>query len=271
MIEGEAVSEAKARGLLNEEESFKRFSLNFYQPPDGIEEIVSDIWHVQWNLPDGEVYQQSNLPHPVQHLVIDPQQESGFFGCSTGRFDYALSGTGSVLGFKLHPGAGRSLYDTPMWKLTDKRVELSTVLGVKGDRLETGMRASPFLTPILNELLEIISASATRVSPAAKDARHIVEWIESEKNVLRVADVAAQAGYGIRKLQRLFADYIGVSPKWVIDRYRIFEALDALNQEEAIDLADLAARLEYADQAHFGKRFKSLTGASPGQYINKKP
>ena len=267
---GTTVSKAKARGLLNEEESFKRFTLNFYQAPDVIEDVVSDVWHVQWNLPDGEIYQQSNLPHPVQHLVIDPQRESGFFGCSTGRFDYELSGTGAVLGLKLHPGAGRSLHNAPMWTLTDNRIELSAVFGAKIEHLEKKIANQSPVAPILSELHEIMAASAAKVSPAARDARHIVEWIENEKNVRRVSEVAAQAGLGIRKLQRLFANYIGVSPKWVIDRYRIFEALEALNKAEEVDLADLAARLEYTDQAHFGKQFKSLTGVSPGRYLNKK-
>lgn len=28
------------------------------------------------------------------------------------------------------------------------------------------------------------------------------------------------------ELQRLFAEYVGVSPKWVIERYRMHEALE---------------------------------------------
>jgi len=70
-------------------------------------------------------------------------------------------------------------------------------------------------------------------------------------------------------LQRVFAEYIGVSPKWVIDRYRMFEALDALNRADKVDLSDLAARLEYTDQAHFSSRFKNLTGVSPGSYFKQ--
>jgi AraC-like DNA-binding protein len=65
-------------------------------------------------------------------------------------------------------------------------------------------------------------------------------------------------------MQRLFADYVGVSPKWVILRYRIHEALERAESE--VEWARLAADLGYSDQAHLVRDFTQTVGVSPTAY-----
>ena len=64
-----------------------------------------------------------------------------------------------------------------------------------------------------------------KLSTAAKRARSLVEQIASDPSVNRVEQIAERSGLGVRALQRLFAHYVGVSPKWVVLRYRLHEAL----------------------------------------------
>jgi len=72
----------------------------------------------------------------------------------------------------------------------------------------------------------------------------------------------AQTDISSRHLQRLFRDFLGVGPKRVIDRFRMFEALDSIHASAG--RSGLA--LGYNDQAHFTRVFKSITGAAPGKY-----
>jgi AraC-like DNA-binding protein len=69
-----------------------------------------------------------------------------------------------------------------------------------------------------------------------------------------------------RTLQRLFATYVGVSPKWVIQRYRLHEAAEQLAADPSINQASLAAELGYSDQAHFVRDFKRIVGMTPAAY-----
>jgi AraC-like DNA-binding protein len=69
-----------------------------------------------------------------------------------------------------------------------------------------------------------------------------------------------------RTLQRLFRDYIGLSPKWVLKRYRVHEAAERIASGEAPDAAWLAAVLGYSDQSHFIRDFSAQVGCSPGTY-----
>lgn len=70
----------------------------------------------------------------------------------------------------------------------------------------------------------------------------------------------------LRGLQRLFCEYVGVSPKWVIQRYRLQDAAVLLASGSSGQLAALAAELGYFDQAHLAQDFRRLFGISPSQY-----
>jgi AraC-like DNA-binding protein len=70
----------------------------------------------------------------------------------------------------------------------------------------------------------------------------------------------------VRSLQRLFADYVGASPKWVMRRARLHEAAERADSGELVDWAELATDLGYADQAHLTRDFTDTIGVSPTRY-----
>ncbi|WP_339329315.1 helix-turn-helix domain-containing protein [Cohnella caldifontis] len=67
----------------------------------------------------------------------------------------------------------------------------------------------------------------------------------------------------------MFSRYVGVSPKWVIRRFRLQEAAELIDKDGASDWAALSAKLGYYDQAHFIKDFKAVTGRSPEAYARE--
>jgi AraC-like DNA-binding protein len=81
-----------------------------------------------------------------------------------------------------------------------------------------------------------------------------------------VDELATEVGLGERALQRLFGEYVGVSPKWVIRRFRLHDAASRLAKAEDVNLTHLAQELGYSDQAHFTRDFKAIVGRSPSDY-----
>jgi AraC-like DNA-binding protein len=84
--------------------------------------------------------------------------------------------------------------------------------------------------------------------------------------VQRVSQVCEKFALTERTLQRLTARRIGLSPKWLIQRRRLHEAAERLREAERPDLARVALDLGYADQAHFGRDFRAVTGLTPGEF-----
>jgi AraC-like DNA-binding protein len=102
--------------------------------------------------------------------------------------------------------------------------------------------------------------------PLAEQAAALVARITDDPGLRRVSELSAASGMTARSLQRLFADYVGVSPKWVMRRARLHEAAERADRGEPVDWASLAANLGYADQAHLTRDFTATLGVSPTRY-----
>ena len=97
-------------------------------------------------------------------------------------------------------------------------------------------------------------------------AGRVAERVCDDRGITRVDQLVDEFQIGKRHLQRLFSEYVGVSPKWVIQRYRLLDAAERVKAGGAIEWADLASDLGYADQAHFIRDFKRLVGRTPADY-----
>src|SRR5690606_17313279 len=94
----------------------------------------------------------------------------------------------------------------------------------------------------------------------------IIDCVVADRRITRVDQLAAIFERTPRSLQRLFSQYVGVSPKWVIKRYRLHEAAEQLASGMGVDWPQMAQELGYFDQAHFIKDFKSIIGVTPAEY-----
>ena len=115
-------------------------------------------------------------------------------------------------------------------------------------------------TTILEKHLQRISL--------VKKATHSIETTPSITKVEQLCNIV---NINSRTLQRLFQTYVGVSPKWLIRKYRIHEILVRIEQSnnKSIDWQQMVLDLEYVDQAHFINDFKYFTGYSPQQYLSR--
>jgi AraC-like DNA-binding protein len=94
----------------------------------------------------------------------------------------------------------------------------------------------------------------------------IIDHIIAHREITKVDDVVSQLNLNKRTVQRLFRQYVGVSPKWVIKRYRLHEVAERLAGGEVVDWPTIVVELGYSDQAHFIKDFKTIVGRTPVEY-----
>ena len=64
---------------------------------------------------------------------------------------------------------------------------------------------------------------------------------------------------------------MGISPKWLLRRYRLHEVTERLATGTPIDWAALATDLGFADQAHLSRDFADLFGEPPTAYARRYP
>ena len=85
-----------------------------------------------------------------------------------------------------------------------------------------------------------------------------------------VAAVAEQAGLKARRLQQLFADEVGLSPKRYQRVRRFQRVLDIVGNRPVVDWVDIALATGYTDQAHLIHEFRALAGLTPTAYLERR-
>lgn len=221
---------------------------------------------MSWDLRGEEPLTRETLPHPSVHVVIE-EGGSRVIGVARGRFSRVLEGRGRVLGVKFLPGGFRPFSPWPVSALADSSRSLTDTFGRHGDRLEADvLRCGDDEQAAVGVAEMFFLARLPAQDAKAELTRHIVHTILEDRTLVRAEEVARTFGLTLRRLQRLFSEYVGASPKWVIQRYRLHDAIDRLDAGEPVDLAALASALGYFDQAHFIKAFRSLVGRTPAAY-----
>ena len=140
------------------------------------------------------------------------------------------------------------------------------MFGPEGDRLVARLLAAEDQAQLVAAAEAFLLARLPGPDPNVARVNRVVDQIMSDREITLVKDVTDRTGIGTRRLQRLFAAYTGVAPKWVIRRARLHEAVERLDQGGDVDLGFLARDLGYFDQAHFARDFRAAVGHPPTAY-----
>lgn len=81
---------------------------------------------------------------------------------------------------------------------------------------------------------------------------------------ISLEDASRASGVGLFHLIRLFQKHLGLTPYAYLTQVRIAKSRQLLRLGEPV--AQVALDVGFADQAHFTKRFKQLTGTTPALY-----
>lgn len=253
-----------ARGILAPDVGLTRFRLDRFAPSATVARLVDRYWMVVWDLPDGETFEQRVLPHPVTNAVFEGGAATAG-GVTTTLFTRRLQGRGRALGVMFRPAGFRPLLGRPMHTVTDVTMPFADVVGDEVD----GIAAEIAATADSGVAVDMVDAFLERLVPArphpAETTMRLAETAATDPDLLRVHQLAEIAGCSVRTLQRRFADHVGIGPKALIRRYRLYEAAEAA-RDDVVDWGAVAADLGYADQAHMIRDFHTAFGAPPAAY-----
>lgn len=107
------------------------------------------------------------------------------------------------------------------------------------------------------------NAGSVRVRPELLRAWHL---IERSGGRCRVEAVAREVMLSPRQLRELMVAELGISPKRLCRQFR-FDAVIARLAAGPVVLADVAAEVGYADQAHLTREFRQMAGCTPTQWL----
>ncbi|NOJ95925.1 AraC family transcriptional regulator [Corallococcus coralloides] len=264
----------KPRGVLYPRADSRHFEHVRVLPSEDLRPWVEHFWAVRWDLREQPPVLQQTLPHPSVHWTFE-SGTSRVGGVNPGRFSVTLEGLGGVFSIKFRPGGFFPFVGTPLSALTRRAVSPGDLLGPEALELEAAILATDVTRDADPERIALaeafLRAHKPQPDPNVALVQGLVARILEDRAVTRVEDLLTPGGPGLRTLQRLFNRYVGVSPKWVIQRYRLHEAAERLRETPPPELARLALELGYFDQAHFIRDFRRIVGRTPASYARQAP
>lgn len=221
--------------------------------------LVAWFWIPQWELPAGEVSRQDVLAYPAANLVVEPDGVR-LWGPTTRVTERELRGSGWAAGAVLTPAAFARLHDAPS-DLVDAHVPLDA------PELQRDVTAAmPHLDAAAGAFAAWLTARVGPLTHEALLANAMAELLMTDASILRLDDAAERLRVSVRTLQRLAHRTVGVSPAAMIRRRRLQEAAQRVRDEPGVPLAEIAAELGYADQAHLANDFRTVLGFTASDY-----
>lgn len=258
------------RGVLVELPTLRHLKIRQFAPTEPARlPWLEHVWSVEWDLPKGMSHRQRTVPFPAFNLVADARTGPALFGCTSCCFEYPLTGAGHVVGIRFKPAFQGAFYTARAADLTDSSLGAEQIFGPELVAQLAHLAAQRPPLGALAEALVQLRDQAGALSDSAHLVNHMVRYIETHPTVFRVADVAKAFARSDRTLQRSFQRHLGMSPKAVIERFRLQNALQ-LSQGHDAGFAELAQRLGYFDQAHFIGAFRRIVGTSPADFAKQR-
>jgi AraC-like DNA-binding protein len=219
--------------------------------PDGFPEI---IFHY------GDPYRINiNKKWEVQKKALVAGQIKKYFFLEN-------TGTSGVFGIKCKPAGLTHLFGLQMDQLTDKVLPLTSVKAIA--------------LQLLGKNIDLTTGHGSMVSAAEKYLKEIVPGIKKYNTVIdnalalifknngamNVTAICKELFISERHLQRLFKQYVGLSPK-LYSRIIRFNYIFQLLNEGKISWLEITYHSGYFDQSHFIRDFKAFTGVDPSKYF----
>jgi AraC-like DNA-binding protein len=234
-------------------------------PPRDLAYWIAHYWMISWDLRGCEPHLAETLPHPNIHAVFETDG-AVVCGVQTRKFSRVLEGCSQVFGIKFRPGGFRPFLTSPVSSLEDRTIPAQRIFGEEVEALRAVLLSSGKESQKVEAANAFFRARLPGPDETIGLAAQLVERILAEPDIKTVNDLATRSGRGKRSIQRIFNDYVGVSPKWVIRRYRLHEVIEQFDSSGRTDWVQLALELGYFDQAHLINDFRSMVGYSPTQY-----
>ena len=241
----------------------RAFTVDRFPPDERLAGYVDYHWYVGWQV--AEPYDQQVVPQPRIHLAAE---EGRLFvhGISRTPFHRRLTGTGHSLGTSFRPGGFRGFLGSSVGALAGRVLPAEEVLGADDRSVAAAILGTEDRRAMVQAMEDYLLGLDPEPDPMAAQVAELVAAAETDRSLTRAEELAARAGLSLRSLQRVFTEYVGIGPKWVIQRYRILDAAAAAHGGDPVDWAALAAELGFSDQAHLTRVFTQVVGTPPATY-----
>lgn len=224
-------------------------------------------------IPQRNINLRFNLSETPQYLCFDNKEhllEDVYFSGLQDHFKniyLKLNGKVDVLGICFLPDGFYPFLEIPVSEFKNQILGATEVgfklANILSERLKEARDVAARLSILENELALLVDIW----NQAHADFRKIFHALKKSNNPKQISDFCQRNNIGMRKLERMFNKYVGVSAMTYCTLNRFQNSLNQILYSDYSKLSDIAFGNGYFDQMHFIKDFKRFTGNTPKNFI----
>lgn len=172
-----------------------------------------------------------------------------------------------ALGVRLTPAGALHLFDGAVSELVDGFEPFELVSPSRDARLKRALDPDASLRALVEVMVGWLGRELADGVLDLRSARAISMILDSQGQV-RMDHVAASVGLSSRVMISRFVASVGITPKLYARHVRLRYALGLL-QDRSLELAQVALKAGYYDQAHMSAELRALIDLSPSQCVGR--
>jgi AraC-like DNA-binding protein len=252
------------------------------KPSPFLSQYVKQYWAIENCLPNGSEHVQRVVPNGLMEMMfylgdkpkaLDANKQITDNAILSGQqksfYDIAVTGKLSLFSISFQPFGANQLFKIPSHEFFDQNVPLKHILKEKVAQLEGGLvEVATFEERIV--VVERFLTNQLRNGSKQYELNRIrdsVSRINQSGGQIDIEALSLAACLSRKQYERVFAEYIGSTPKQFLRTVRFQNALHQRAKNKNIPLTQLAYHCGYFDQSHMINDFKLLTGISPSHYF----
>jgi AraC-like DNA-binding protein len=182
-----------------------------------------------------------------------------------------------VMGVVFKPGGSHALTGEDAATLAGHDTNLFDLFGHAATQLREQLLHTADAGARLRVLEQWLRGCWHRPAPDAV-VTHAINALSHTPQVLRIAQLARDAGMSDRRFGLLFQRQVGMNPKQYARLLRFRAVVDLAHGQAGVNWSHVAADCGYSDQAHLSHEFRRFAGITPtafmassGPYMNHLP
>lgn len=176
-----------------------------------------------------------------------------------------------IVAFK--KGGAHPFYPFPMTEITDWVVGADLIFGNRFHGLREQLLHAPsveIMFSLVEQFLFLRGSETLQADATTRCVDYAVSTIVNKPDAVGIRDFSSVIGYSQKHFIDLFKRHVGVPPKQYLKIMRFQKAILEIERGRFMDWNQIARESGFYDQAHFIHDFRSFSGFTPVEYMNRK-
>jgi AraC-like DNA-binding protein len=227
-------------------------------------------------IPQRNINLRFNLNETHQYACVEGKEqllEGVYFSGLQDHFkntSLKLNGKVDMLGICFFPDGFYPFLNIPVSEFKNQLLGAGEIGFRIAGTISGRLKEAPDVAARLNILETELLLLLTRGQQPPENYRQLFNVLKQSDSTIRISEFCKQNNISIRRLERMYNKYVGVSAMTFGTLNRFHNSLNQLLYNDYSKLSDIAYGNGYFDQMHFIKEFKRFAGIIPKGFVHQK-